>query len=94
MSGDEGSEANTQREHADPTTDITKTPPRKAGGFLYASDGSSIIGINNSASKYAENKPVAVNDEPFDARLERAIAEEARAMEERHGHIHIRAALS
>jgi hypothetical protein len=73
------------QESVDVEEELPVTPPikqskTKAGRFLYDETNENITGINNSASKYAEHKPVHVSSENWEERLERAIRleEEAR----------------
>ena len=51
----------------------------KAGEFLIESCGQ-VGGIHNSTGKFAPDKAVIMNDEPFDDRLERAIRAEKDAV--------------
>ena len=51
---------------------------RKAGEFVLDESSGEVMGIHNSAGKYAPDAEVLRNDESFEQRLERAIrAEEA-----------------
>ncbi|KAI8111303.1 hypothetical protein M9434_004875 [Picochlorum sp. BPE23] len=55
------------------------TPPYAGCKFVFDENNEQIIGIDNSGSKYAIDKPIRVCTTPYEERLEKAMQEEEEA---------------